>query len=189
LFDNGRAVCDGIAKAFSLMCGIENIKCYKAIGTAGDAQHAWNKVYISTPANSERAWYVVDATWSDQTVRDTTTNQRVEYFSHRYFLKTDAELINHHETTSNRQSATTQFDYYTYAKYGSDKSLKIIGNTKLSELQTYISINKPEYFEFRYERGSPTDVKEPTGISGYILVPLGQTEVGTCYYAYVKRKA
>lgn len=58
------AVCDGISKAYSLMCNIEGIPCVRVCGDAGSSLsdaggHAWNKVRI----NGE--WYVVDCTWGD----------------------------------------------------------------------------------------------------------------------------
>ena len=53
LFDDGQAVCDGIAKTFALLCGLENIECYKVIGISNtelnqsnNVDHAWNKVKL-----------------------------------------------------------------------------------------------------------------------------------------------
>lgn len=63
---NPYAVCDGMSKAYALMCNIEGIPCVRVAGEAGlslrDAGgHAWNKVYVSG------AWYTVDCTWGDST--------------------------------------------------------------------------------------------------------------------------
>lgn len=61
VFDHKLAVCDGISKAFALLCGMEDIP---VIIVAGDANapgatgdHAWNMVFLN------KQWYYVDATW------------------------------------------------------------------------------------------------------------------------------
>ncbi len=52
VFFSHKAVCDGIAKAFSLMCNMEGIPCVEVGGNG----HAWNRVKINNK------WYVCDAT-------------------------------------------------------------------------------------------------------------------------------
>lgn len=61
------AVCDGMSKAYSLMCNIEGIPCMRVSGMAGSSVsgaggHAWNKVCL------DGEWYIVDCTWGDSTV-------------------------------------------------------------------------------------------------------------------------
>ncbi len=58
------AVCDGMSKAYSLMCNMEGIPCLRVSGMAGDGAagsggHAWNKVKLGDE------WYIVDCTWGD----------------------------------------------------------------------------------------------------------------------------
>lgn len=60
VFDNKLAVCNGIAQALVIMCGIEGIKAYKIQGDSDGGAHAWNKVYI------DNSWYIVDATWANK---------------------------------------------------------------------------------------------------------------------------
>ncbi len=60
------AVCDGMSKAYSLMCNIEGIPCVRVSGMAGESKddaggHAWNKVCL------DGEWYLVDCTWGDGT--------------------------------------------------------------------------------------------------------------------------
>ena len=56
----GSAVCDGISKAYSVMCAIEGIDCVRVTGDDGlGGGHAWNKVKISGK------WYLSDATWGN----------------------------------------------------------------------------------------------------------------------------
>ncbi|MBR4420718.1 MAG: transglutaminase domain-containing protein, partial [Clostridia bacterium] len=52
VFNNKKAVCDGISKAFSLMCNIEGIPCVQVTGNA----HAWCKIKINN------RWSIVDPT-------------------------------------------------------------------------------------------------------------------------------
>lgn len=88
VFDDGVAVCNGIAKAVTLLCGIEDITCLKAGGTSRGVKHAWNKVFV------DGVWYVVDSTWSN--VRGDT----VEMFDHDYLmLSTPEAATNHSEDT------------------------------------------------------------------------------------------
>ena len=185
LFDNGKAVCDGIAKTFSLMCGIENITCYKAIGKARSTNHAWNKVYIQVPGAETKAWFVVDATWGDQTIKDDVFG-KVEYLSHRYFLKRDIDLSDHQETTIGAKSADTSFNYYAVTYYSAKASLNIQNEIQLAAFKNYILSNKSDidYIEFKYATNS-----KPTALDGYDLIPLGINEVGYYYYAYAKKKA
>ena len=52
VFNNQKAVCDGISKAFSVMCNIEGIPCVQVTGNG----HAWCKVKINN------RWTIVDPT-------------------------------------------------------------------------------------------------------------------------------
>lgn len=58
VFNDGKAVCDGISKAFSALANIEGIKCVRVTGasTTSSENHAWNKILING------VWYIVDAT-------------------------------------------------------------------------------------------------------------------------------
>ncbi len=61
------AVCDGMSKAYSLLCNIEGIPCMRVSGMAGSyaafaGGHAWNKVML------DGEWYIVDCTWGDSTI-------------------------------------------------------------------------------------------------------------------------
>ena len=90
VFDDGVAVCNGIAKAVTLLCGIEDITCLKVGGTSRGVKHAWNKVLV------DGVWYVVDSTWSNSRVLGDT----VEMFDHDYLmLSTPEAATNHKEDT------------------------------------------------------------------------------------------
>lgn len=62
----GKAVCEGYARSFQLLCEREEIPCILVIGDAVDnngtiGAHMWNYVQME-----DGAWYAVDVTWDDQ---------------------------------------------------------------------------------------------------------------------------
>ena len=73
---DGKAVCEGYARAFQLLCNKANIDCVLLSGTADSDNHAWNGVKIGGD------WYQIDVTWDD--VDDFI------YDSHEYFNLTDS---------------------------------------------------------------------------------------------------
>ena len=79
---DGRAVCDGYAKAIKLLCDREGIPCVIVAGSAvqnGTADlHAWNCVQLE-----DGLWYALDATWND----------RGEHAVSAYFLVGSASVI------------------------------------------------------------------------------------------------
>ena len=97
VFTDHRAVCDGISKAFALLCNIEGIPCVQVSGYVWQTDehhefvldgeghkvkgggHAWNKVKI------DGEWYVVDPTHGD------THLSGNEVVNHDYFMMTDEQ--------------------------------------------------------------------------------------------------
>lgn len=92
---DGVAVCNGYAKAMSLMCGIEGIPCYKIKGKSGTGQHAWNKVYAGG------AWYVVDPTWAVKRYPDNSTTEVVRH-----------QLLFMSESTSGNKNGGKHYEQY-----------------------------------------------------------------------------
>ena len=81
VFDDYRAVCDGISKAFMVMARIEGIECVQVSGTSisSGVGHAWNKVRLNG------RWYIVDATGGGVVV-----GGEKEMLTHRLFMCNDA---------------------------------------------------------------------------------------------------
>lgn len=79
VFDYGQAVCDGVSKAFVLLCAIEGIPCVRVAGIVNGAAHAWNKVLIDDD------WYIVDVT------NGALNEGGTLYANHAFFLLSDAE--------------------------------------------------------------------------------------------------
>ena len=79
---DGKAVCEGYARAFQLLCNKANIDCVLLSGIADSDNHAWNGVKIGGD------WYQIDVTWDD--VDDFI------YDSHEYFNLTDSLMYEEH---------------------------------------------------------------------------------------------
>jgi len=158
LLDNGQAVCDGIAKTFVLLCGLENIDCYKVSGLAGEgvninpangSSHAWNKVKIAIGEEAEQ-WYTVDCTWADflSTANSGSTNY-VETLSHSYFLVTDAEISgDHFEQEPDTNESVTDFDYFGFTQLGTSLDLYATNLTDLQLMLSYANDHNMTQLEF-----------------------------------------
>ena len=109
----GQAVCDGRAKAFVALCGVEDIK---AVRVAGDSvvkgvseRHAWNKVLIDINGDGKKEWFMCDTTWSDRSGDD-----HIEHLNKQYFLVTDEYISTTHfaDDCYYNPACVTTFDYY-----------------------------------------------------------------------------
>ena len=80
VLNNKKAVCDGKAKTFSLLCNMEGIPCVEVTGNA----HAWCKVKV----NNE--WYIVDPTHGRSSVGSTDDS----FYTRREFLITETAKAN-----------------------------------------------------------------------------------------------
>ena len=121
------SVCDGISKAYSLMCNMEGIPCVRVVGRAGKdlrsaGGHAWNKVFVNG------AWYFVDCTWGDSHATFSLTGgaaKEYELAMHSYLFLTDAQV------------ADTHFEPYRYA----DTTIKYAPETAKAPLNIYTDLD------------------------------------------------
>ncbi len=107
VFIDKQAVCDGRAKAVSLMCGMEGIRSMRITGVADGGGHAWNKVLIDHNNDKKRDWFVVDTTWGDPAYA-TSSKNKTENLTYNYFLKRDSDLTKH-KSTQRQPAATTLY--------------------------------------------------------------------------------
>lgn len=122
VFDNNKAVCDGISKAFVLLCGIEGIKCERVVGKVDGAAHAWNKVLIND------SYYIVDCT------NGVTVQDGVNMPNRRYFLISDETYASYFDSvTETGKKRPCDADYNAYEK------INVNGNSA--------TINSVEEFE------------------------------------------
>lgn len=90
-FLDKKAVCEGIAKAFKLLCNEFGIKCIVVYGKtgqhgdfSGDTYHAWNLVKIGGES------YHVDVTW------DNKYHDEPPHISYDYFNMTTEDILKDH---------------------------------------------------------------------------------------------
>ncbi len=120
VFNDKRAVCDGKSKAFSLLCGMENIRTERIIGRAGDSVdkndwrgHAWNKVLLDCNNDGIREWYVVDTTWGDTSRKQSGNSKNItEYINYAYYLVTDKDIEDTHMSEMSQPVANTEYNVF-----------------------------------------------------------------------------
>lgn len=125
VFDNNKAVCDGISKAFVLLCGIEGIKCERAVGKVNGAAHAWNKVLIND------SYYIVDCT------NGVIVQDGVNIPNRRYFLISDATYASNFDSvTETGEKRPCNADYDVYEKIAVNGKNAVINSTE--EFETLV---------------------------------------------------
>ena len=131
--ENQYAVCDGLAKAYTLLCRIEGIECFKVNGEVitnrnpnpdrevGE-NHAWNKVKIGKDENyniTSDTWSIVDVTWGSVLVSESalsaqeSTKQQV--LSYLYFLISEEDLVSSDLTKYTRKISFNGIEAITTA--------------------------------------------------------------------------
>jgi transglutaminase-like putative cysteine protease len=157
-----KAVCSGKAKAFALLCAIENIEAEYVTGwaySAGDNTyigHAWNKVNIKVPGVASKEWYFVDTTYGDLSVYNANTGAvYVEYLSHCYFLITDNAVARTHfqddkyrlvsnslkavaQPEAKYHDAVTEFDYYANETVTYNDNIYRYRVSSAAELESFV---------------------------------------------------
>lgn len=108
---NGKASCEGYAKAAKLLLDRAGIENHLICGTAkrGDGEsegHMWNIVYLDGRP------YNLDLTWDDPVGEEVSQNRRYAYFN-----VTDAEILKTH-TFSDSAACCVATDYNYFVKLG-----------------------------------------------------------------------
>lgn len=108
-FLDNKAVCEGIAKAFKLLCNEFGIKCIVVLGKAnkdgdfsGDDYHAWNLVKIGNES------YHVDVTW------DNLYDTEIRHISYDYFNVTTKDILLDHQPIGGKLPicTSTRLNYF-----------------------------------------------------------------------------
>ena len=150
IFNNGKAVCEGFAKAFLIMSKIENIPCVFVTGN----DHAWNKVYLNGK------WYGVDSTHGNSS--DPTN--KYEVMSYTQFLFTDAYKADLGFSTTDHSTlvANTTFDFYDHFTISSGADLKFNNSSEIASMIAYIATSSIptgcKYLTFECVLGSGVSV-------------------------------
>ncbi len=109
VFNNHKAVCDGIAKAFTVLASMEGIACVRVVSE----NHAWNKAAVDADGDGVREWYIIDATWANAGIGINSTNY--EAFSIDDFLFTDAQRVNDGQIALNYVELDAGTTYVSYS--------------------------------------------------------------------------
>ncbi len=136
--NRGLAVCDGIAKAFCILAGIENITTVR-VTSSGEGPHAWNKVFIDADNNGTNEWYCIDATWVDDAY-----SSGEEIMSFESFLFTDIEKEATGQVDDNflQFDATTEFNQYDFYAIDDNYDLWVENYTELDAVMDFAVQNK-----------------------------------------------
>ena len=111
VFIDNKAVCEGICKAFTVLCNIEGIPCVSingySVSNPNGIGHAWNKVYV------DDKWYIADATSSG-----TIVNNSFEVLTYSYLL-TSEEYFSSHYVGENYKELKCEdiYDVYSLTTY------------------------------------------------------------------------
>jgi len=105
VFNNKKAVCDGISKALALLCNMEGIKCVEVSGN----NHAWCKVKI------KNRWYCIDATMGNLGI----TGDNATVVDYGEFLISEATKASRGYTSKEYPliSASQDFNPLEYKKF------------------------------------------------------------------------
>ena len=109
---NGKAVCEGYARAFKYFMDGIGVPCVLASGTAQNSQgetesHAWNYVQI------DNKWYAIDVTWDDPVVMG--GEEQTDEMKYQYFLKGSEEFFKDHKEDGKISELSMEFKFPTLA--------------------------------------------------------------------------
>lgn len=110
---DGKAVCEGYARAFKYLMDASGIPCVLVSGTATNSQgeeenHAWNYVQVN------ENWYAVDVTWDDPII--TGGGELTQELKYRYFLKGATEFKADHKEDGRISEDGMQFKFPTLSE-------------------------------------------------------------------------
>lgn len=106
---NRKAVCDGISKAFKLLCDLGKINCNIIHGDSWNEyekpqNHAWNMVKIN------KNWYHVDMTWN------INLSERFKYVRYDYFNIREIDVIKDHRNFEKLEICNSLENNFFYEK-------------------------------------------------------------------------
>lgn len=138
---NGKAVCDGLARAFNFLCAMEGMQCMRVTGSFSSAPHAWNKVKVGGQ------WYNVDVT--SDAVNYNVSGKSYKQIAHGFMLVCDDTLKafkpNGHDFTQTQFTADGDYDYYSdnTVKIGSKSYSRVVkSQAELNALFSAVSDQK-----------------------------------------------
>lgn len=107
---NGKAVCEGYARAFKYLMDGVGVPCVLVSGEGKNSQgqiesHAWNYVQINDK------WYAIDVTWDDPVVIG--GGEQTKEMKYKYFLKGSEEFFENHTENGKFSESSITFKFPT----------------------------------------------------------------------------
>ena len=183
VFEDGKAVCDGITKAFMLMCRIEGIEVIRVsgksvswnsdLGRYVEVGHAWNKVHV------DEIWYTVDVTNDDSILK--LNGVEYEVLNHQFFMVSDDKIATSHveDTFIELPVSTGNYNYHKNNTYDGTRDLVITSQVELEHVITYLKALQNEIDTFYtveviLEGVSADALDFSAGLAGFGYVPKYQ---------------
>ena len=149
----GKAVCEGYARALQYLCNKSGIECLFVTGRSKDEYHGWNLVKLGGE------FYHIDPTWNDP------TGSPADYITYTYFGLTDKQIsADHFFSDADRPvshykklpaAKGTKYNYYKYNKlYFTDAST---AQADLTKVILNAAKKKQKYVEIKYAKKSTFD--------------------------------
>lgn len=184
VFDENIAVCDGISKAFTLLCAIENIPTMKIGGVANSLisgeNHAWNCAMI------DGKWYYYDNTWG-RVIRNSNQSSNENYITvNHYFYNGTSDIFDEKHFVCGEFPNVAENENYFY--FENENDLYMNNQNEFLNYASYLNnlyVNKDneEYsieFIIDYEIGSTLNNYMIGKIYGNPI--LSYEEINDIYY-------
>ena len=178
IFERKRAVCEGISKAFKLLCdraGAGNVYVVEGTssreGFGNSIPHAWNIVEFGA------AYSHVDVTW------DLGSSKVCRHNRYDYFMIPDEWIKTDHTYKSNYQCHTCEKSYFVqqYSLITGTRTLKEFIEQKLQQKSSYL------YFKIVGKNGIPHDIDNK--IQGLVVEMIKQYAKGSYSLEMAHNKA
>ena len=178
IFERKRAVCEGISKAFKLLCdraGAGNVYVVEGTssreGFGNSIPHAWNIVEFGA------AYSHVDVTW------DLGSSKVCRHNRYDYFMIPDEWIKTDHTYKSNYQCHTCEQSYFVqqYSLITGTRTLKEFIEQKLQQKSSYL------YFKIVGKNGIPHDIDNK--IQGLVVEMIKQYAKGSYSLEMAHNKA
>ena len=178
IFERKRAVCEGISKAFKLLCdraGAGNVYVVEGTssreGFGNSIPHAWNIVEFGA------AYSHVDVTW------DLGSSKVCRHNRYDYFMIPDAWIKMDHTYKSNYQCHTCEQSYFVqqHSLITGTRTLKEFIEQKLQQKSSYL------YFKIVGKNGIPHDIDNK--IQGLVVEMIKQYAKGSYSLEMAHNKA
>lgn len=189
VFEDGKAVCDGITKAFMLMCRIEGIEAIRVSGKSRswnaelgkyvEVGHAWNKVHV------DGKWYTIDTTNDDSILSIGGIDTDYEVLNHQFFMVSDASIASSHVEDTYKDIPVSEYtyDYYSNTTYDGERDLVITSQVELDTivltLKALINSNDNFYtIDVKVQGVNAESLDFGKELGGYSLIPRYQINNG-----------